>query len=66
MLISFPYGRGQLSADLPDHRIEGILMSGIEQFQPDLSEIALIEHALAHPIGSKPLSELAKGKNASF
>lgn len=62
MLISFPYGRGQLSADLPDHRIEGILMSGIEQFQPDLSEIALIEHALAHPIGSKPLSELAKGK----
>lgn len=62
MMISLPYGRTRLTADLPDERISGVLTSRPEQYVPPMSETALVEAALNNPIGSKSLEELTKGK----
>ena len=62
MQISIPYGRTRLCADLPDPRVCAVLTSSLEQYTPPLGESALVEAALAAPIGSEPLEKLAAGK----
>ena len=62
MLISIPYGRTQLSTEIPDERIRGILRSRLESYTPPMGETELVEAALQSPIGSEPLETLARGK----
>ena len=62
MLISIPYGRTHLSADIPDERIRGVLRSRLESYTPPMGESELVETALRFPIRSKPLETLARGK----
>lgn len=62
MIVSFPYGQDTVSACLPENRIESVLTSEIERFHPKGSPAALIEQALAHPIGGQKLCELARNK----
>ncbi|MBO5218084.1 MAG: DUF2088 domain-containing protein, partial [Clostridia bacterium] len=60
--LSFPCGRDMLTANLPDERLAGVLLSSLHDYKAQKSESALVEDALANPIGSAPLCELAKGK----
>ena len=62
MKLSFPYGRSSLSCDVPEERVQGILVSGIHGYTPDKTPSELVAAALADPIGSPTLSELSKGK----
>ena len=62
MFFELPYGRGTLPLSVEDARLAGVLTSHIEEYDPQADETALIEAAMAAPIGSAPLCELAKGK----
>ena len=61
-VLSFPCGKDMLTANLPDERLAGVLLSSLHDYKAQKSESALVEDALANPIGSAPLCELAKGK----
>ena len=62
MHISIPWGRTHLTAELPDHRIRGVLKSRLEGYVPPMGQRELVEAALASPIGSQRLEVLASGK----
>lgn len=60
--ILFPYGKEKISQTFSGELI-GVLTSEIEEFVPECSEEELVANALKNPVGSLPLSELAKGKD---
>ena len=62
MILSIPYGRGHLSVDIPQQRLKAVLRSRLDSYTPALSQQALVDGALANPIGSEPLEKLAAGK----
>jgi lactate racemase len=63
MQISFAFGRHGLDLEFPDgHRYE-VIESRSASALPDVS--AALDRALDHPIGSKPLAELAAGKKTA-
>ena len=61
-MISIPYGKSHISCDLP---YNALLTSRVDQLKSEKSGLQLVEEAMAHPIGSPALSELAVGKNRS-
>lgn len=61
-LIKMPYGRNHLDLELPDERIQALLRSRAHDYRAEGSESELVERALAAPIGSPPLRELARGR----
>ncbi len=61
--ISFPYGRKHLEYTFDDAELKGVLTSSIEEYKPTATGAELVQSALENPIGSLPLSELAKDKN---
>ena len=58
--LSFPYGKTKMTCEFEN--LAGVLTSAIEEYTPQLGEVALVEQALAAPVDSLPLRELAKGK----
>ncbi len=60
--IKFPYGKETKSLNIPESRHAGSLLSKMHSYVPDKSPIELVRQAMANPIGSKRLSELARGK----
>ena len=62
MNIELPYGREKRTLRVEDARVRGVLSSRIEEYDPGASEEELVEQALRCPLGSPPLSELARGK----
>ncbi len=62
-VIGFPYGKEKLTLDIPEEELCGVIESNINTYKPALSEDDIVKEAMAHPIGSRPLSELAVGKN---
>ena len=62
MNIQLPFGRTHLTAELPSHRLNAVLCSRLESYQPPRGEAELVEAALCNPIGSPKLEELAVGK----
>ena len=62
MQIALPYGKGRITAELPDGRIAGIIENRMGAYCPRLGEEELVERGLENPIGSAPLCELAKDK----
>ena len=58
-MISIPYGKGQLSWDFP---CDGLLTSRVDALKSDKTGRELVETAMANPIGSPRLSQLAAGK----
>lgn len=60
-MISIPYGKGQLSWELP---YDGLLTSRVDQLKSEKTGQELVEEAMAHPIGSPTLRELAVGKKS--
>ncbi|MBQ7108942.1 MAG: nickel-dependent lactate racemase [Clostridia bacterium] len=61
--VVFPYGKEKISYSFDESELAGILTSEIENYKPAGGECELVERALANPIGSAPLRELAKSKN---
>lgn len=63
MLLQFPYGKESLSCEIPDDRLQGVLTSALHDYVPEADQYELVERALANPIGTPPLCELAQGKH---
>ena len=61
--VSFLYGTGKMSYSFQEEELAGILTSSIHDYRPELGQAALVEAAMADPVGSAPLRELAKGKD---
>ncbi len=62
MKVQFPYGKEMLSLDIPDHRLQGVLVSNLHHYEPKADQFTLVEEALKNPISTAPLCEMAKGK----
>ena len=65
MTVSFPYGKNTLTYDFTDAHVRAVLRSHIEEVTHPASfddEVTLVREAMAHPIGSPTLAELARGK----
>lgn len=60
--VLFPYGKTHLEYAFQDEQLQEVLTSSIEQYRPAFDEYTLVKQALANPIGTVPLRELAKGK----
>jgi len=60
MIVTLDYGRTGLTAELPDDRLVGHL--AIADAAPLRDPAASVEAALARPIGTAPLAELARGR----
>lgn len=60
--IKLPYGRETLEANIPDERFNGALVSKMTEYVPEKSQEELVRDALAHPIGTPALSQMAIGK----
>ena len=58
-MISIPYGKAHIDCDAAYH---GLLTSRIEELASDKAGIELVQAAMANPIGSPLLEELAVGK----
>ena len=58
-MITIPYGKTHLAYDFP---YDGLLTSRVDQLKSEKTGLELVEAAMAAPIGSPKLSELAAGK----
>ncbi len=61
--VVFPYGKGKLAHTFEKSELLGVLTSSIEEYRTDKTGEELVREALANPVDSAPLSELAKGKS---
>ena len=62
MKIQLPYGRGVLETEIPDARLQAVFHSRLDEYCPSLGEAELVRQAMASPIGSPTLRQLAQGK----
>ncbi|GAA2179178.1 nickel-dependent lactate racemase [Brooklawnia cerclae] len=60
--VTLPYGKDSIPYQIPDDRFAGELVSHLREYQAPASQADLVAAALANPIGSPRLSELARGK----
>jgi nickel-dependent lactate racemase len=61
--VGFAYGTGEVVLDLPDERLVGVYQPREMPGVPDLR--AEVEGALAMPIHSPPLRDLARGRRTA-
>ena len=61
--FNVPYAKGFVEINIPNQNIAGVLESKAHSYKAELSQEALVEHALDNPIGSQRLEELVKGKS---
>lgn len=61
-IVHFFYGNGTLPLDIPDERLNGVLLSRAHAYKPDGSETDIVRRALENPIGTPRLSELARDR----
>jgi len=60
--IRFPYGKDFLEYNFENENLIGVLTSSIHGYVPELRATELVKKAMANPIGSPTLAEIAKGK----
>ena len=58
--FNVPYTKGFVDINIPDQNIVGVLESKAHSYKAELSQEALVEHALDNPIGSQRLEELVR------
>lgn len=63
MKIKLPYGKTFQETEIDDSRIQGILTSHLEEYHPEEDQLTIVKEAMASPIESKKLKELAVGKD---
>lgn len=61
-IVKIPYAKTYLEAEIPDSRLQGILLSKAHAFKATSNEAEIVRQALENPIASPRLSELARGK----
>ena len=61
-ILHFPYGKETVSYDFSGERLCGVLTSALHDYVPPVSGAELVLRAMASPIGTPPLRELARGK----
>ncbi len=61
--IKIPYFKGFMEVSVPKKNLKAVLISKIAEYEAELSPDALVRKALAEPIGTNRLKELARGKN---
>ena len=61
-ILSFPYGRELLTAEIPDSRYKGEMVSSLHLYRAEKSQEELVDDALANPTGAPPLRVMAEGK----
>lgn len=60
--FNLPFGKEKIKLELPEEQVAGVLVSHAHEYKAPKSEAELVADALANPIGSSKLSDLAKGK----
>jgi nickel-dependent lactate racemase len=60
--VKLPYGKENLDVDIPDNRLNAVLVSELHHYKPELGQAELVKQALENPIGTPRLKEMAKGK----
>ncbi|MGI6070348.1 MAG: nickel-dependent lactate racemase [Blautia sp.] len=60
--VKFPYGKEMLPFAIADDRLQAVLVSNLHHYQAEKNQEELVREALANPVGTKTLSELAKDK----
>lgn len=60
--FNLPFGKEKIKLELPEEQVVGVLVSHAHEYKAPKSEAELVADALANPIGSPKLSDLAKGK----
>ncbi len=60
--FNLPFGKEKIKLELPEEQVAGVLVSHAHEYKAPKSEAELVADALANPIGSLKLSDLAKGK----
>ena len=60
--FNLPFGKEKIKLELPEEQVAGVLVSHAHEYKAPKSEAELVADALANPIGSPKLSNLAKGK----
>lgn len=61
--IKLPYGKDFLDVNIPDERLNAVLVSDMHHYKAEKSQIELVKQALENPIGTPRLSVIAQGKN---
>lgn len=61
--IPIPYYTSTLDLHVAEENLKAVITAKTEEYDPGKSEKELVEEALANPIGTPRLQELAKGKN---
>ena len=59
-MVTIPYGKSHISCTIP---YTGLLTSRVDQLKSEKPGRRLVEEAMASPIGTRPLWQLAEGKN---
>ena len=52
--FQLPFGKTHCTLNVPDDRLQGVLVSGAHDYKPEADEGTLVDNALANPIGSPP------------
>lgn len=65
MISKIPYGNTELTLELPDEQVAGVLNSNIGNLQSDQTEDDIVRAAMAKHLGSASLKELAKDKKTA-
>lgn len=60
--ITFPYGKETMTAEIPEARLRGILVSSLHGYKAEKDGAVLVREALENPVGSPRLSILAENK----
>lgn len=62
-VVKFPYGKEKLSLEIADEKLNGVLVSKLHEYHTDKTQEELVLEAMANPVGSQKLCDLAVGKN---
>lgn len=60
--LELPYGKGTINCECLEKLNPRVLTSGIADYIPPMTQDQLVEEALANPVDTPPLRELARGK----
>jgi len=60
--IELPYGKEYLEVEIPDERLNAVLVSELHHYKPEMGQTELVRRALENPIGTPKLRDMAKGK----
>lgn len=61
-IVKFPYGKEKLSLEIADKKLNGVLVSKLHEYHTDKTQEELVVEAMANPVGSEKLCDLAVGK----